>query len=127
LTEIYNKYHSQGLQIIDVPSNTFNQEPKTDAEVKDWVHSVYNFNGPILTKQPVNAVTVKGEKNQVPEIYRWLRLNSNCFDKSTGMAKAIEWNYAKFLISGDGQQVTYYSPTVTPNSLIATIEKMLAA
>jgi len=43
------------------------------------------------------------------------------------MAKAIEWNYAKFLISGDGQQVTYYSPTVTPNSLIATIEKMLAA
>lgn len=89
--------------------------------IKKWVHDTYGSTFPILTKQHVN-----GSGSTVPEVYRFLRLNSNCFDKVTGKAKAIEWNYAKFLISGDGKDITYYSPTVTPNTLIPAIEKMLA-
>ena len=108
------------MEIIDVPSNDFLQEPKSDAVIKKWVHDTYGSTFPILTKQHVN-----GAGSTVPELYRYLRLNSNCFDKITGKAKQIEWNYAKFLVSKEG--VTYYSPTVTPNSLIAKIEELLAA
>jgi glutathione peroxidase len=120
LTEIYNKYHSQGLEIIDVPSNDFLQEPKSDATIKKWVHDTFGSTFPILTKQHVN-----GSGSTVPELYRYLRLNSNCFDKATGKAKQIDWNYAKFLVSKEG--VTYYTPTTTPNSLIGEIERLLAA
>jgi len=122
LTQIYNKYNKQGLQIIDVPSNDFaGQEPKTDAEIKQWVHDKFGSTFPILTKQHVN-----GAGSITDEIYRWLRLNSNTYDKVTGECKKIDWNYSKFLISADGKSVTYHSPIVTPNSLIPQIEKMLA-
>ncbi len=38
---------------------------------------------------------------------------------------AIKWNFTKFLVGRDGQVVARYAPTAKPESLKATIEKLL--
>lgn len=60
------------------------------------------------------------------EIYRWLRRNSELYEKSTDQSKTIPWNYAKFLIDGQtGQVVNYAEPQTEPNALLPDIHKLL--
>lgn len=119
LVELWNEYHNQGLMVIDVPSNDFNQEHKTNAQIKQWAATTYNVTFPILAKQHVNGA-------DTCEIYRWLRLNSSLFNKATNMAKKIEWNYGKFLVSRDGSMVKYFSSTTAPDAMLDDIKKCLA-
>ena len=37
----------------------------------------------------------------------------------------IPWNFAKFLIDVDGNQVAYYQPTTNPNAMIPDILDIL--
>ena len=77
LTEIYNELNKYGLEILDFPSNDFlNQEPKTNPQIKSWVHEKYNSKFLLFEKIHVN-----GPKTS--EIYIWLRQNSEFYDAKT--------------------------------------------
>ena len=68
LQTLWDKYKSKGLIVIGVPSNSFNQEKKTDNEIKKFCEVNFNINFPLTT-----MIDVKGENAH--EIYKWARDN----------------------------------------------------
>ena len=59
------------------------------------------------------------------EVFKYLRCNSSLWDAKKKVAKEIPWNFAKFLMSGDGKVIQYFSPRVDPVALISHIEQRL--
>ena len=49
LQKLHDKYSEQGLVVITVPSNDFNQELKTNAAVQGFCEINYNLNLPMTT------------------------------------------------------------------------------
>ena len=61
---LWEKYKSDGLIVLGVPSNSFNQEKKEDADVKKFCEVNFNINFPITS-----ITDVKGENSH--EIFKW--------------------------------------------------------
>ena len=117
LESIYEKYKDRGLVIVGIPANNFaQQEPGTDAEIKQFCSSKYMVTFPMMAK-----VSVKGD-DQTP-LYSFLT------DKSADpqFAGDIKWNFTKFLFGRDGQPVARFEPNVTPDSpqVTAAVEAAL--
>lgn len=94
------------LVVIGFPANDFmGQEPGTDEEIKTFCTARYGVTFPLSTK-----VSVVGEEQS--DIYRWLsdkRLNG--WNDS-----APRWNFAKYLITPDGELAKMFPSAVTPLS-----------
>ena len=43
-------------------------------------------------------------------VYRWLRNNSDLFDKEKKVSKMIPLNFSKFLLNGRGEVVKFFEP-----------------
>ena len=116
LQELYNEYHSQGLEILAFPCNQFGaQEPGTNDEIKFFCTEKYNVTFPIFNKIDVNG------PNEDP-LYTFLKSSKRGF---LGY-KPIEWNFAKFLINGNGDVIKRYLPSTKPNKIEKKIAKLLA-
>lgn len=116
LEELYQKYHSKGLTILGFPENDFmNQEPGSNAEIKEFCTSVYHVSFPMFAK-----IDVKGE-HEAP-LYKWLIAHS--LKPKLG----IQWNFEKFLLDRDGQVIMRIDPGHQPDSddVVKMIEKALA-
>ena len=61
---LWEKYRSEGLIVLGVPSNSFNQEKKADAEVKEFCEVNFNIDFPMTT-----ITEVKGENSH--ELFKW--------------------------------------------------------
>ena len=114
----YDKYNKQGFAVLGFPANEFGQqEPGTEAEIKQFCTAKYNVTFPMFSK-----VVVKGE-GQAP-FYHYLT------DKQTNPTYGgdIEWNFAKFLINRKGEVVGRFPAKMNPASpeIVAAIEKALA-
>ena len=48
-------------------------------------------------------------------------MNSSLYNPETKLAKAIPWNYSKFLINKDGKIENYYSPMIRPYEMESAI------
>ena len=46
---LWEKYKSEGLIVLGVPSNSFNQEKKEDADVKEFCEVNFNINFPMTS------------------------------------------------------------------------------
>lgn len=122
LQDIYDEFKSQGLEILDFPSNQFgNQAPGSDEEIHSFCTGRYGITFPQFSK-----VEVRGE-NAIP-LYKWLEANSTFkgFDKNpmglilSGVAKkedkdyknnsSVKWNFTKFLIDRNGKLVARFEP-----------------
>ncbi|SHF33448.1 glutathione peroxidase [Dysgonomonas macrotermitis] len=115
LEELYQKYKDQGLVILGFPSNDFKeQEPGTNAEIKEFCTLNYGVTFPIMDK-----VKVVGE-NKIP-LYQWLteKKQNGKFDAE------VQWNFQKFMINADGSLAGYVLPKGSPLSseIIDWIEK----
>ena len=116
LQELYNEYNSQGLEILAFPCNQFGaQEPGTNDEIKFFCTEKYNVTFPIFNKIDVNG------PNEDP-LFTFLKSSKRGF---LGY-KPIEWNFAKFLINGDGDVIKRYLPSTKPNKIEKKIAKLLA-
>ncbi|AEV95405.1 glutathione peroxidase [Pediococcus claussenii] len=107
LEEIYNEYHSKGLEILGLPSNQFKQELKSDEETLDYCQMHYGVTFP-MTKR----VVVNGKDED--QLFTYL--------KETSGNGRIKWNFTKFLIDRDGHLIKRYAPITTPQKMIADIE-----
>ena len=115
LQELYNEYNSQGLEILAFPCNQFGaQEPGTNDEIKSFCTEKYNVTFPIFNKIDVNG------PNEDP-LYTFLKSSKRGF---LGY-KPIEWNFAKFLINGNGDVIKRYLPSTKPKKIEKKIAKLL--
>ena len=100
LQKLYDRFHDQGLQMIAVPSDDFNQELDTDQEVKAFCELTYGIDMPMSV-----TTSVKGDK-------------AHPFFKSLkeGSGFVPSWNFNKILIDANGELVQTWGSTTNPMS-----------
>ena len=113
LQELWSDYKSKGLIIVGVPSNSFNQEKKSDEDIKKFCEVNFNINFPLTT-----ITNVKGDNAH--EIFKWAK-------KNYGQSAVPKWNFHKILINKEGKIEETYSSFTKPSSkkLIKKIEDIL--
>tara|TARA_B100001769_G_scaffold245113_1_gene214684 strand:+ start:378 stop:923 length:546 start_codon:yes stop_codon:yes gene_type:complete len=102
LQNLWDEYKSKGLMVIGIPSNSFNQEKKSDNDVKDFCEVNFNIDFPLST-----ITEVKGENAH--EIYKWA-------EKNHGKSAVPKWNFHKILINKEGKVVETYTSFTSPQS-----------
>ncbi|MHC4551590.1 MAG: SMP-30/gluconolactonase/LRE family protein [Planctomycetota bacterium] len=104
LQELYDKYKDRGLVVLGFPANNFGkQDPGTNAEIKVFCSATYNVTFPMFAK-----ISVKGD--DMHPLYQYLTSP----EENGENGKAIEWNFAKFLIGRDGATVGRFHSKVDP-------------
>ncbi len=135
IEEIYEKYHDQGLEVIDVPCNQFaGQTPGTDDEIHQFCTLKYNTQFPQMKKSDVNG------ENQLP-LYGYLKSQKGFegfgsgvkalamsamlkkIDKNYKTNPDIKWNFTKFVVDREGNVVARFEPTAD----MKEVEKCIAS
>ncbi|MDC3117954.1 glutathione peroxidase [Candidatus Pelagibacter sp.] len=113
LQKLWEKYGTKGLIVLGVPSGSFNQEKKSDKEVKEFCEVNFDITFPLT------AITeVKGENAH--EIFKWANENH-------GRSAVPKWNFHKILINKEGKVEDTFSSLTKPMSqkIIKKIEETL--
>lgn len=138
LEALYKRYHSRGLEILDIPCNQFGgQSPESDAETTEFCQLNYGTEFPQMKKSEVNGA------NELP-LYKWLKSEQGFkgFDKGHRLSEIldtklreadadydkksdIKWNFTKFLINRQGEVVARFEPTADMARVEEAIEKLL--
>jgi glutathione peroxidase len=117
LEKLWQRFGPQGLAVLGFPCNQFGgQDPGANDEIASFCQLNYGVSFPMMAKVDVNGA-------QAHPLYQWL------VKEAPGIlgTKSIKWNFTKFLIGRDGRVLGRYAPTDAPKSLMADIEKALAA
>jgi glutathione peroxidase len=115
LEALYRQYRDSGLVVLGVPANDFgNQEPGTEAEIKDFCTMKFDIDFPLAAKE-----TVIGE-NAHP-FYRWVV-------SELGEDAAPKWNFHKYLIGKSGGVAGVFGSRTVPDApeVVAAIKAALA-
>ena len=137
LDKMYENYHEQGLEIIDVPCNQFaGQTPGTDEEIHEFCTLKYNTQFPQMKKSDVNG------ENELP-LYTYLKSQKGFegFGKGpkalmmSGLLKTIDkdyknnpnikWNFTKFVVDREGNVVARFEPTADMKNLEECVKSLL--
>ena len=113
LQELWEKYESSGLIVLGIPSDSFNQEKKSNKDVKEFCEVNFDITFPLT------AITnVKGENAH--EIFKWAKENH-------GKSAVPKWNFYKILINKQGKIEDTFSSLTKPMSpkIIQKIEETL--
>ncbi|WP_395059385.1 glutathione peroxidase [Polaromonas sp.] len=113
LEALHAKYRDKGLVVLGFPSNDFSQETGSNKEIADFCENTFGVKFPMFTKSSVSGKTANPLFKQLAE---W-----------TGSAP--RWNFHKYLISRDGQEVSSFATSVDPgnSAFLRDIEKKLLA
>ena len=113
LQTLWDKYKSKGFIVLGIPSNSFNQEKKSNSEVKKFCEVNFDIDFPLAS-----ITEVKGENAH--EIYQWAKENY-------GKSAVPKWNFYKILINRQGKIEDTFSSLTNPMSKKITniIEKIL--
>jgi glutathione peroxidase len=114
--EALEKLHADltpaGLTVIGVPSQDFNQEKGSNAEVKDFCEATFGV------KFPMAGIThVRGAQRHA--FYAWVNARDGW---------EPQWNFNKVLIARDGRVVAHFGSSEEPSgaTLSAAIAQQLA-
>ena len=110
---LFIDYRKTDLTIIATTSNSFNQEPGSNKEVKNFCESKFGISFPMTQK-----IEVKGDNAHA--IYKWA-------SKNYGNSAVPKWNFHKILINKNGKIVDTYSSFTKPTSkkIISKIEELI--
>lgn len=111
LQALHDQYSARGLVVLAVPSNDFNQELATGAEVKDFCEA--NFD---LTIPMTDITHVTGA--QAHPFYQWLA-------SEHGFTPG--WNFNKVLLGAEGEVLGTWGSMTKPGSapILSQIEPLL--
>ena len=110
LEALYEKYHAQGLAVLDFPSNQPTKScPGTDEIVHNFAKDNYNTEFPRFKKVKVNG-------DDAEPLYKYLK------EMKEGDITA---DFTKFLINKRGYVVARFEPTTPIAEIDAQIEAML--
>ena len=137
LEEMYEKFHDQGLEIVDVPCNQFaGQTPGTDEEIHEFCTLKYNTQFPQMKKSDVNG------KNALP-LFTYLKSQKGFegfghgpaalamnvmlkkIDKDYKNNPDIKWNFTKFVVDRQGSVVARFEPTAKMEDVAKLVESLL--
>ena len=113
LQELWDLYKEKGLIVLGVPSNSFNQEKKNNADVKKFCEVNFDINFPLTT-----IIEVKGK--DAHEVFKWAKENH-------GKSAEPKWNFHKILINKEGKVEDTFASFTKPMSkiMIKAIENIL--
>ncbi|WP_281677607.1 glutathione peroxidase [Eggerthia catenaformis] len=137
IESMYEKYHDQGLEIIDIPCNQFaGQTPGSDKEIHDFCTLNYHTQFPQMKKSDVNG-------DNSLELYEYLK-NQQSFkgfgkgvkalamnamlkkiDKDYKSNSDIKWNFTKFIVDREGNVVARFEPTAKMSEVESLILSLL--
>lgn len=135
IESIYEKFHDQGFEVIDVPCNQFaGQTPGSDEEIHEFCTLKYNTQFPQMKKSDVNG------DNQLP-LFEYLKSQKGfegfgkgakalamsamlkTIDKDYKNNPNIKWNFTKFIVDRNGEVVARFEPTASMDD----VEKLIAS
>lgn len=138
LEKLYEKYHSQGFEVLDFPCNQFGQQAHgTDESIHGFCKLNYGTEFPRFKKLKVNG-------DDADPLYKFLKEQKGFagFDASHPLTPVldkllsesnpaykenadIKWNFTKFLINKRGQVVARFEPTESIENIAKQIEEIL--
>lgn len=138
LEKLYEKYHSQGFEILDFPCNQFGQQaPGTDESIHQFCKLTYGTEFPRFKKIKVNG-------DDADPLYKFLKeqrgfagwdanhpltpILDEMLSKADPNYKEsanIKWNFTKFLTNKLGMVVARFEPTESIENISAKIEELL--
>ncbi|MBP3220242.1 MAG: glutathione peroxidase [Prevotella sp.] len=138
LESLYEKYHAEGLEVLDFPCNQFGQQaPGTNAEIRQFCTS--NFQTQFMQ---FDKIDVNGE--QASPLFTFLKSQQpfGGFDQNDRLGKMmhemmlkrdkdyaqksdIKWNFTKFLVDRKGRVVKRFEPTDKMEDVEKEIQKLL--
>ena len=113
LQELWDTYKSQGLIVLGIPSNSFNQEKTNNLEIKKFCEVNFNIDFPLST-----ITEVKGKNAH--DLFKWA-------EKNYGKSAVPKWNFHKILINKDGKIEDTFVSFTKPMSkkIVQKIEEIL--
>jgi glutathione peroxidase len=110
LEKLHQRYKDQGLVVVGFSSNDFNQAAATERKAADICYLNYGVSFTMMA-----PIAVKGD--DAHPLFKVIA------EKSI----APSWNFTKFLISPNRQQVQHFGTRVSPDALVLqqAIEKLL--
>ena len=137
LEDMYEKFHEQGFEIIDVPCNQFaGQTPGTDEEIHEFCTLKYHTQFPQMKKSDVNG------ENALP-LFTWQKSQKGFegfgkgpkalamsallkkIDKDYKNNPDIKWNFTKFLVDRSGNVVARFEPTEKMEVVAENVAKLI--
>lgn len=111
MQELYDRYRKDGLVVVAVPSDDFNQELESAEEVKEFCELTYGIDLPMTDITPVRG-------SDAHPFYKKVR-------EETGFVP--KWNFNKVLLSPDGSVAATWGSTTRPTarSIVREIEALL--
>jgi len=111
MQKLYDRYRAQGLVVLAIPSDDFNQELSSAAEVKEFCELTYGLDFPMA-----DITRVKGSKAH--PFYKRVK-------SQTGFQP--KWNFNKVLVGPSGKIIATWRSNVTPMSgkITSQIEALL--
>ncbi len=139
LEKMYEQYHEQGLEIVDIPCNQFaGQAPGTDEEIHEFCTLKYHTQFPQMKKSDVNG------ENALP-LFGFLKEQQGFQGLGKGIAAFaldkmlkkmdrdyknspdIKWNFTKFVIDRKGNVAARFEPTQDMKELEKLVAQLIAA
>lgn len=113
LEALHARYRDKGLVVLGFPSNDFSQETGSNKDIAAFCENTFGVKFPMFAKSSVTGKTAN-------PLYRQLA-------ERTG--NAPRWNFHKYVVSRDGQDISSFGSSVTPGSpaFLQDLEKKLLA
>lgn len=137
IEKLYEQYHEQGFEVVDVPCNQFaGQTPGTDEEIAQFCTLKYNTQFPQMTKSDVNG------ENALP-LFEYLKSQKGFegfgkgpkamamsamlkkLDKNYKENPDIKWNFTKFVVDRSGNVVARFEPTAKMEDVAACVAGLM--
>lgn len=114
LQALYDRYREQGLVVIGVPSDDFNQELSSEAKVKEFCEVNFSIDFPMTAITPVRGTSAH-------PFYAWAA-------NDMGRQNAPRWNFHKYLVDGEGRLIGAWGSGTEPTAgaIVEPIEAMLS-
>ena len=114
LESLHRLYGKRGFAVLGFPSDQFNQELATEAEVGAFCLNRYGVSFPMFQKVVLNGPDTH-------PLYEYLKAAA----RGIFYTKAIKWNFTKFLVDRDGQVKKRFAPSTQPEKLEKAVERLL--
>ena len=136
LEKLYEKYHDQGLEVLDFPCNQFgHQAPGDESEIHEFCTGKYKTQFDQLAKIEVNGENeeplytflkaaqpseeVHGMKNKAA-MAMIAKISTTCKQPND-----IKWNFTKFLVDREGNVVKRFDPPSEPANFESDVAALI--